>query len=307
MKMRSGSNSSPEALRLLAFATTLLLIWAAFALNEARANPPTATVLSSPNPVDIYEEAVARLRTLPSAPYLEYVMRQVNTTPDGVVALALDETIRERRRDRSSWNLVTASVPSNRGWQGDVMIGRHYLVPDAFLPGTTAASAESTGLLPGLDSDTALPVIATVHSTASPSYAITLVDQTNVANCGNVAHLSLSPLRDPERYNLRELWIRTSDYMLCKAVYNSHLYGDDPRRPHTSMVITATLNDDGLITSWVSNDSSLDFGGLYRTNEIGEFFNVVWSDAEPDYFFDRKLWDARKAAPLPTAPPQPHR
>ncbi len=205
------------------FVLGLEIICSHAASAQAISRTPAPTASSRPD--DIYFAALARLKNLPSAPYLDYVMRQVNTNQDGAVVLALDEDVHERRSDRSFFNLITAAVP--RANAGRVLIGRHYIIPDAFLP---FASTAPVGMLPNLDEEGSSPdVIATVHSLSN--YRIVLDEVVSLQGCGEAFHLSLTPLRDPDRYNVRDLWIRTDDYMLCKAIYNSHLYDDDPWHP----------------------------------------------------------------------------
>jgi hypothetical protein len=281
----------------------------------AQADPtPGSAPTSTPSATDIYYRALAHLKELSSAPYVEYVMRQVNTTIDGRIVLSIDESVRERRRDRASWNLVTARSAGPRAWSiGDVTIGQHYLVPDAFLPllisrvQTKCCPAEANEMMPGFakPEDQSLQTNATVPAVASPIYAVIFLGWADLADCGKVAHLGLRSLHDPERYNVRELWVRTSDDVLCKAIYNSHLYRDQRYRdPPGSMVITATLDDRGLITSWRSTTTMNALGGPFRTLDYGEFFSVSWSNQEANYFFDRTLWDAHVKSAPPSGPPR---
>lgn len=261
---------------------------------------PIAT--PAPSATEIYYRALARLRSLPTGPYVEYRMRQVNIRSDGILANAMDQSVRERRRDRASWNLMLAADDSHPSWNGEVWIGQHYIIPDAFLPvsvirrqsraPTPFASNEprgATGNLPGLDTAGAFPEISTTM--ASPNYVVTLIGWTQLDSCGQVAHLGLKPIRDPERYNVSELWVRTSDYMLCKAAYNSHLYRDQSERwPPGSAFVTATLDNRGLVTRF-DTQNVITMANVSTTTH-GEFLDVVWADAEPDYYFDQKLWDA---------------
>ena len=74
-----------------------------------------------------YTRALERLREMPSGPYAEYSMHQVKP------GMSFTYEVRERREDRASWNLVT-QVDHWRKRIGEVDVGRHYLIPDAFLP-----------------------------------------------------------------------------------------------------------------------------------------------------------------------------
>lgn len=282
---------------LLAFAIAFLPVFLPDSRAIVYADPvPTA----SPNidPMALYYSALGRLATLSSAPYLTYVMRQVNRYADDNIAAAMDESVHERRSDRVSFNFVTAGIPKIN--VDKVSIGRHYLIPDAFLPLSATAEDEPDGMLPRFDPTPT--VIATVHTPSN--YAISFDGWSTLVGCGNVAHLRLRPLHNPERYNIRELWIRPADYMLCKAMYRSHLYNDDPRHPRTSTVVTATLDANGLIESWTSSNTDIVWAHSLLTYSNGEFFNFSWSESEPDFYFDQKLWDAHVKS-LPSAIPMP--
>jgi hypothetical protein len=64
--------------------------------------------------------------------------------------------------------------------------------------------------------DGSLRVIAVVSSGA-PDYRVSLID-TPLLDGVRTYHLGLTPLRRPKDNRLRELWIRTSDYLPRKAI-----------------------------------------------------------------------------------------
>jgi len=226
-----------------------------------------------------YLQALARLDRMPSGPYAEYAMHEVKP------GMSFTYEVRERRADRASWNLVT-QVDRWRKHVGLVDIGRHFLVPDAFLPlYGPAVRRQATGVLPDLGRDAGA-------ATTVLHYDVRLIGLERLDGCGEAAHLGLDPIGDAETYNVREVWVRTGDGALCRAIYRSYLFepvGDVSRIP---TIVDARLDDLGLITTWRSR-----YAVDRRTFPLdGSFSAVIWSAGQPDYYFDRHLWESRPAS-----------
>ena len=257
----------------------------------ARAN---ADPLSSP--YDLYVGAVARLAAIPQQSYLSYVMDDTQTHRGSTIA-AFTRSVVERRTDRGSWNREIAGEAPGMGGVGAVSIGRHYLIPDAFIPYRSESAPQ--GVLPTFDTpEPSQPnTIATVHS--SPSYVVTLVGEEAVGDCGLVAHLKLSPKRDPSRYNVREMWVRRSDMRLCKATFESRTFQKEGGSSYPA-IDTVVLDKDGLIASWSSFIQVHYVIGTYGVVDTGTFTNVIWSNDQPQYLFDYAAWKtASEASPPP--------
>lgn len=238
-------------------------------------------------PDELYLKALARLQSLPQQPFIEYRMYQTNSDLSGENRFTLDELVIERRADHTSWNAVQGgdSFPLNH-----VLIGQHYLVPDMFLH-SGDISAGSVGAIPQLDQidDATLKVITTVHALAKPHYDVTQMGEQKL-DCGDAIHLTLHPKGDAERYNVRELWIRPSDYVICQARYNSKNFVVRRDDIANTLDVTATLNDDGLVTSWkLTGHVFMPLPG-FDTKGTGTFSKFLWTQNEPGYFFDEILW-----------------
>ena len=227
---------------------------------------------------EYYARALERLDEMPSGPYAEYSMHQ------GKPGMSFTYEVRERRDDRASWNLVT-QVDHWRKRIGQVDIGRHYLIPDAFLPvaGLTVRR-QASGILPDLGREAgATPIL---------HYDVRLIDLAQLDGCGYAAHLGLDPIGDAETYNVREMWVRASDGALCRAIYRSYLFEPQGAGSRERLIVDARLNDLGLIASWQSrytvgrNTFSLD----------GTFSDVAWSAERPAYYFDQHLWGAHESS-----------
>ena len=196
----------------------------------------------------------------------------------------------ERRADRASWNKITGG---NLHKIGEVSIGRHYLIPDAFLPYRN--ESVPVGVLPGLDAndDITPRTIASVHSKLS--YVITLLGDETLENCGVAAHLKLTPRRDPQRYNIRDMWVRPSDFRLCKAVFASLLYQDSTQGHSSKSVDTAELDENGLITSFSLFAQMHLIVATNAFEDDGTFSHVSWAEDKPAYLFDYEAWKASGA------------
>ena len=254
------------------------------ALALATATPPAGP---SPSPAPTvsatayYLRSLGRLDAVPSSAYAEYSMHQVKP------GMSLTEEVRERRDDRASWNLVV-QVDGWRKRVGQVDIGRHYLVPDAFLPlFARTVRRQASGILPDLGSDARVAGIAPVLH-----YRVRTIDIAQLDGCGSAAHLALDPVGDADTYNVREIWVRASDGALCRAIYRSYLFELQGEHTKIGSIVDARVNDLGLITSWRSQYVL----GRKTFPLDGTFSDVEWSSVQPAYYFDRRLWDARRSA-----------
>jgi len=230
-----------------------------------------------------YDRALARLDLMPSGPYAEYAMHQVKP------GMSLTEEVRERREDRASWNLITQVDRWPRKRVGEVDIGRHYLIPDAFLPLVTpTVRRQASGVLPDLGRDAG---VATTAASAQPlHYDVRLIGLEQLDGCGYAAHLGLDPIGDAETYNVREIWVRAGDGTLCRAIYRSYLFELQGASAKIRTIVDARVNDLGLITSWRSRYTL----GRSTLPLDGTFSAVAWSAEQPAYYFDQHLWDAHQ-------------
>jgi len=286
-----------------------IFLWTATPINSV-----TAAVIAGPiaspatTPLEYYRGAVSRLRSLPIEPYLSYDMYQQRDTS------TLTEEIRQRLSDHVSWTRVIETHRWGHWTVGEVEIGRHYLVPNAFLASPRGATEPASGQLPTFGSgDGDLKTIASVTA-VSRDYSVRLLDLEQLPGCGLTAHLALTPIGDPERYNIREMWVRTSDFMLCRAIYRSHLFEVTGDHLQDVLVVDAVLGEDGTIASWHSiyTFGATPFGmtslGDGVTEVDGTFSRLEWSDDLPSYYFDETLWNEHtRMSPAEDSAPRPEK
>lgn len=244
-----------------------------FAFVATASPAPTAAPLATAE--QLYEGAIARLASLHQAPYLAYEMDQTGYTRLQGILFEQGEQIIERRGDRAFHNVMT--------YGGTLAIGRHYLTPDEFIP-NASLPIKPDGVEPFLDtpgalatagpatSPSSIKTIAIVTTTAS--YNLTYVDDVTIADnfCGDAAHIKLDPKRDPDAFNVRELWIRRSDFALCAAIFDSWSFSGNG---HTRSIDAAWLDERGFITNWRAQflpDGNFD---------QGSFKDVRWQDSVP--------------------------
>lgn len=264
-------------------AVGVLTLVACFGLLPAHGAPPVSSA------DDLYAGAIRRLESLSQQPYISYVMTH-SQTHQGKLIRGYTLAVVERRADRRSWN---KTIDGTMGKLGAVAIGRHYLIPDAFLPYRNDSVPQ--GALPGLDTgaQASLHTIARIHSALS--YKVTLVGDETLQNCGPVAHLSLIPLRDPQRYNVREMWVRRSDFQLCKAVFASRLFKDEGEVRSYPSIDTVELDGNGLIAAYSLFVQMHYLLGTYAVTDNGTFSHISWANDEPAYLFDYAAWKASAA------------
>ncbi|MBV9027771.1 MAG: hypothetical protein JO311_04090 [Candidatus Eremiobacteraeota bacterium] len=118
---------------------------------------------------------------------------------------------------------VTFSVSEGRGAPASVALPIGHAAPSADLLGEPVLSPT---YMFGLDypvrnnhapiEASSLKTIAVVAA-ASPEYRVTLID-VPVVDGMPAYHLELTPLRRPKENRLRELWVRTDDYLPLQAI-----------------------------------------------------------------------------------------
>ncbi len=182
------------------------------------------------------------------------------------------------------------------GWPTDgthlpnAWIGKEFVGPDAWLirpkPLPTANPAEP-------DVGRGLGVIDTISVTASPIYAITLA---GVERLGvhTTYHLVFRPLSDPQRHNLRDLWIDTKTYDLWKAHYTSTYVADGGSSPSDVTTIFAPVAG-----YWMATETTwtyvppLAFGKaalvLDATTRL-----MVFPKELPGWLFDQRRYDRHR-------------
>ena len=124
----------------------------------------------------------------------------------------------------------------------EAVIGASYFAPDTWLMARQPApSPEPSG--PNVEPDLSdLKTIADVVATAQPAYTIVLQGTAALAGGARADHLVLHPRSDPEKHNLRELWIDARGRIVRAIVRGSYR-----PTPHDLLEQTYVLEDFGQV------------------------------------------------------------
>ncbi|HLI94683.1 MAG TPA: hypothetical protein VKT72_01200 [Candidatus Baltobacteraceae bacterium] len=200
------------------------------------------TVSPAPAPDDIYRAALRRLAALPQPAYIDVTERRlfIAETPNGNAPGAFDQRVLFNSASRRE---TVLALPYSDNSQ--VLFSPSYFAPDNWLihhpsqPQSTSPKAQS--FTPDLSD---LKTIASVVSVAKPSYDITLAGINKLPDGGIAYHLVLKPRSDPVIHNLRELWVKASDFDILRAVIDG-TYAPDPNSPVEPSTVTEDFGQVG--------------------------------------------------------------
>lgn len=144
-------------------------------------------------------------------------------------------------------------------------------------PISDVPTPEPTGTLP--------PIIATVTVSANPDYRVT-----RVTTEGDLLHLTLIPLRDPDRNRLRDVWVDKNTLELRKLVATDKLFVQDGPVYGTLFTITMGSLDGYPVVTHIHGVVGRDAQG---EDYIGDgkivdydFTDVAFPKTLPAWYFD---------------------
>ena len=145
------------------------------------------------------------------------------------------------------------------------------------------------------------PIIAKVYSVNPPPYRI--VDLGDTAVDGHAAyHLRLTPIRDPDRRRLRELWIDKTTMLPVRYIVDRYV-GDQPPFTYLATVDTGVI-DNHLVNLALSGTF---LRTVLRTSIYGvsswHVSDVSFPAQVPDWVFDAKQWNHHIGEPIPGLAP----
>lgn len=235
----------------------------------------------------IYKTAMQHLGTLEQPNYIVDTEHWVTTATaqDNAQTTEWDE---RRIFDSTARRECVLNVPYNPS-EGSPLIGDSYFAPDTWLIShrQLARGANTPNMTPDLSD---LKVIANVISVGKPSYDIRLVGTDPLTKGGSAYHLSLRPLSDPQKHNLRELWINTSTFDIMRAI----IEGD--YRPTYNDIVqdTFVLEDFGrigpywLVIRHIWTYAKPFSGITYRYDATS--FTMKFPASLPEWFFEGRAF-----------------
>ncbi len=251
-------------------------------MTTASAQAPAPTL----SPTQLYFVALQHMRGLSAPPYIEYDV-QATFVQHKKYADHWNNHIVERNADHTVWE---SEDPKDDG---------QHLPPQVYKPGWSVypfspvrPSSNSSQNTPVFDDATTgaavLKSIATVRA-VSPRYRIMLLGHQDLANCANSYHLRLEPIRDPQKNNVRGLWVDPTDYQICQVDFRGLLaFGPFRRDIPLTVVLDSSGREVNAFSRGTVRLALLPFTYSYESR----YLNFATPSQEPAYYFDRTLWQA---------------
>lgn len=245
------------ALAAMNFAATTA---SAFAGPAPAASPsaPSLAVPSQPGAVpqsaqQIFDTAFRRWQSYPVPPYAIFTDTwHIHAVPMGFYTGETNTVEVHRYAVRLADGMENVSDPIPSGKLPPAMIVPEFLGPFAWTTRSSVRLAPAAGTQSMMAPDVAgLKTIATVVAYAQPEYTIGHANSTPpIENVdGHQAyHLELHPRSDPQKHNLRDLWIDVQTFDLWKAHFVG-TYQPTPRAPLSPTEVTVHFRN--VLNAWV--------------------------------------------------------
>jgi hypothetical protein len=174
---------------------------------EVRAEPAVRAPDLSPK--QAYLRMVSEMRTFRAPAFVEYDDNASFLT-NSKAQIRIFHTVYRQRDGMAKVQRLSNGTPDGRP--------RTYVISVA----PTIVMKGSADAAPAETPAGSLRVIASVDAIPE-RYTISFGSADAVSGCQSPFHLLLQPLTDPERNNLRELWIDSTNYRICRAVLSVHM------------------------------------------------------------------------------------
>lgn len=215
------------------------------------------------SPVDVYKHAVMAMHAIADPPYLQFnvEMRTAHATK------IIDNTYVdvERTIDRRTWVRASASDSHARAVTLPIP-------PDLFLNPARLPEQNEGGLSSGLDSTAAAqPKTIAAIEAVGVHYTVTQVGVEALPECESAIHLQLTPIESPLRYNLRDLWVNTENFHICRAsaIWRAPVITHDQDIP-----VTLDVNSAGFIEHWSLTATARALFGSYTINQEASYREI---------------------------------
>ncbi len=257
-----------------------------------------AAIVPPMNAQELFARAFQRLESYPIAPYIVWTdlrkTRQTSMMPGGPIGTGVSVI---RYAVRSSDGAESYSgLPIDPKVLPPVQVGVQFLGPFAFAlrPGQRAQAMAP--LQP--DVPIVLPVIADVVARAKPNYQVTIAGAEAIAGHATY-HLHLTPLSDPRRHNLRDLWVDTTTFDLWKAHFTS-TYAPGELLPQSPTDVTVSFVP--IASYWVVAEARWnweDYNDGFSFEYDASTLLITFPAMLPDWLFDERAYRRHEAAREP--------
>lgn len=260
---------------------------------------PSPSPAFSPSPQQIFDRTFARLGTYPVAPYALMVVKFTGhgaAMVPGISGTEIQYPGRYAFRSSDGAENAAPFVPNAKTLpDANVYLNQPY---GPFVWSIRRSNINAPDEPPLPDVPAPLKTIGHVVAYAPPRYAITIVGIETV-NGHATYHLHLTPLSDPRRHNLRELWVDTTTFDLWNATFDG-TYHPLPGTSDGPSTFTSEFKPVGPF--WINVHQYwtwTDFRTSLSWNFERETFAMMFPDSLPDWVFDQAAYDRHRRAGEP--------
>ncbi len=271
------------------------------AMKIVLATPQTAQSAPLAPAQRIFDEAFRRWQTYPVPPYAIWTATwHISAIPMGFYTGTNSDVEVHRYAVRLADGMENVSDPIASGKLPPAMILPEFLGPFAWVTRSSVRVAPAGGGASMLPDVAGFKTIARVVAVAKPSYAIGNSAQTppiEEVEGHETYHLQLEPRDDPQKHNLRDLWIDVQTYDLREAhfvgTYRPTLQA--PASPTDVTVYFRNVLGCWVVTHaiWTYQNPPMSFNFDVQNNEIGLPATL------PDWLFDAAEYRKHQVAGEP--------
>ena len=233
---------------------------------------PLKTAADDLTPKQIYLQSLATMHALPEKAFLRFTYAWTQIVRNDVLSGQLWSTVLQTSTGRA--RMV-------RGSDGKIWDDVFDMRPDLLIghPKPPAKPGDASFSL-GVDVDPAekLPTIAVVV-TRPVRYTVSLLDEGASPGCTRAYHLGLVPTSNPDRNNLRDLWVDKATFQVCKAraawqagTVNGRVF---------PITFTLYFNARGFVTDWAAEGTMRNLFSKASYIASGTYQNLKQFDASP--------------------------
>ncbi len=278
-----------------------LLTLAITLLGATAPAAPQNTAPAVMAPQKIFDGAFRRLQSYPVPPYAIWTATwNIRARPMGYYTGERTSVETNRYAVRLSDGMENVSDPIPSGKLPPAIIEGEFLGPFAWRMRSSVAVAPTGGVMMQPDVE-GLKTIATVVAIAQSPYTFRFTRSGALpiedVDGHRVYHLQLGPRTDPQRHNLRDLWIDVDTYDLWKAHFVG-TYRPTPDAPLSATDVTVNFRNVAGFwvvahAVWTWDDAPVSFIFDVTNDELG------LPDSLPDWLFDAKQYQLHQDAGEP--------